>query len=163
MAFCKVQPFLLVMWLEKRLFPSLLQDIDKTFQVVTYRLRGDRLVGHILKSLSHLYYIINLAHTNNMFGIANINKSEHKRTTIRELWKLRTILKANPGDNTNVKSSKTMNLIVKSTSIKQSNNVSTLSKNKKLYDVFFFTSSKAVSPINMLVHWTMEDVLWPAE
>src|SRR6202044_3156954 len=101
-----------------------------------YSLRGDRLVSHILKSLSHLYCIISLAHANNMLGIANISRSELKRTTTRGLWKLRTILRANPGDSTNAKSSKTMNLMARSASIKQSNDVSALSRSERSHDVF---------------------------
>jgi hypothetical protein len=103
---------------------------------VTYSLRGDRLVGHILKSLGHLHCIISPAHANNTLGIANISRSELRRTATRGLWKLRTILGANSRDSANAKSSEAVDLMARSASIKQSDDMSALSRGERLHGVF---------------------------
>ena len=85
-----------------------------------YSLRGDRLVGYILKSLGHLHCIISLAHTNNLLGIPNISRSELRRMTTRGLCKLRMILVAKPRDSANAQTSEVVDLMARSASIKQS-------------------------------------------
>ena len=101
-----------------------------------YSLRGDRLVGHILKSLGHLHCIISLAHVNNSLGIANISRSELRRTTTRGLCKLRMILGVESRDSANAKTSGVVNLMARSASIKQSDDTSVLSNGERLHGMF---------------------------
>ena len=103
---------------------------------MTYSLRGDRLVGYILISLGHLHFIISLAHVNNSLGIANINRSELRRTTTRGLCKLRVILGAKPRDSANAQTSEVVDLMARSASIKQSDDMSVLSKGERSHDMF---------------------------
>jgi hypothetical protein len=56
--------------------------------------------------------------------------------TARGLWKLRMMLRAKPRDSTNANSSKMMNLMARSASIKQSDDMIALSSGKRLHDVF---------------------------
>ena len=100
-----------------------------------YSLRGDRLVGYILKSLGHLHCIISLAHANNSLGIANISRSELRRTTTSGLCNLRTILGAKSRDSANAQTS-VVDLMVRSASIKQSDNMSALSKGERSHGMF---------------------------
>jgi hypothetical protein len=124
------------MWLEKRLFLLHYRPLIKLFQVVTYSLRGDKLVGHILKSLGHLHCIISLTHANNSLGITNISRSELKRTTTRGLCKLRTILGMKPRDGANAQTSEVVDLMARSASIKQNDDTSVLSKGERLHGMF---------------------------
>ena len=101
-----------------------------------YSLRGDRLVGHILKSLGYLHCIISLAHVNNLLGIANINRSELRRTTTRGLCKVRMILGVEHRDSANAQTSEVVDLMVRSASIKQSDDTSVLSKGERSHVMF---------------------------
>ena len=67
-----------------------------------YRLRGDRPVVHILKSLGHLHCIISFAHV----------------------------------DNSNAHTSEVVDLMARSASIKQSDNMNVLSKGERLHGMF---------------------------
>jgi hypothetical protein len=103
---------------------------------VTYSLRGDRLVGYILKSLGHLHCIISLAHVNNSLGTANVSRSELRRKTTKGLCKLRTILGAKPRDSANAQPCEAVDLMARSASIKQSDKMSVLSKGERSHGMF---------------------------
>ena len=101
-----------------------------------YSLRGDRLVGYILKSLGHLHCIISLAHANNSLGIVNISRSELRRMTTSGLCNLRTILGVKSRDSANAQPSEVVDLMARSASIKQSDNMSALSKGERSHGMF---------------------------
>ena len=71
-----------------------------------------------------------------MPDIANIIRSELKRTTTRGLCKLRKILGAKPRYSANAQINKVVDLMAGSASIKQSDNMSVLSKDERSHDMF---------------------------
>ena len=83
-----------------------------------------------------MHCIISLAHVNNSLGIANIGRSELRRTTTRGLCKLRTILGAKPRDSANAQTSEVVDLMARSASIKQSDDTSALSRGERSHGMF---------------------------
>ena len=83
-----------------------------------------------------MHCIISLAHVNNSLGIANISRDELRRMTTKGLCKLRMILGVKPRDSANAQLSEVVDLMARSAIIKQSDNMSVLSKGKRLHGVF---------------------------
>jgi hypothetical protein len=75
-------------------------------EVSTSCLRGERLVGEVLKRLGDLDSIINLARADKTLCIANIGGGELGRSTSNRLGKVREVFGAKSGDGAIVDTSR---------------------------------------------------------